>query len=194
MLWSTNPTKLISGILFAILLLTVNINSYGAKLWDGGVSTDWNDANNWQDDVLPDAQDIIIPDVSGASGNFPVLSAASSFTPKKIQVKAGATLTMNGTASVTVNGDLDIIGTLTCTAGTITMGTSGKKIKGAGSINLFNITINSSVQITHDGTATNINVAGDFTNNGTWVDGSGKITFNGSGNQNFDCGGDEFFH
>ena len=73
--------------------------------WDGSNSTAWNDAANWNVNLVPTSlDDIIIPDVSGASGNDPLISIDAECGAMDLQ--AGATLTINSGASLTLSGDL----------------------------------------------------------------------------------------
>ena len=65
---------------------------YGAE-WTGAVSTDWHNPANWlQNDIPTVFTEVVIPDVSGASGNFPVISANARV--RDITIDTGASINM----------------------------------------------------------------------------------------------------
>ena len=62
-----------------------------AYTWTGVTSTDWSDPTNWDVGVVPGfAGDVLIPDVSGASGNFPTTTVDIGVT--NLTVDANASL------------------------------------------------------------------------------------------------------
>ena len=104
--------------LFALILLTGLHVSYSqtecvscgltppqARNWEGDVSSDWNDANNWENNVLPanpldaviDADDYVNP---------PIISVASTFTPDDVLIRDGGVLTVQ--ADLTIEDDFAI--------------------------------------------------------------------------------------
>lgn len=89
--------------------------------WDGSESTDWNTAANWDLNFVPRASDdVIIPDVSGASGNSPVMAQAR--TENALTINNGAALNLGGnnltsTTNITCNGTLTATGTEVITVG-----------------------------------------------------------------------------
>jgi hypothetical protein len=83
--------------------------------WTGSSSVWWDTAGNWDNGVPGSGDDVIIPDVSGASGNFPVFSgSASNVLCRNLTINSGATLTLNGTSGKTlkVYGDIVVNGTI----------------------------------------------------------------------------------
>ncbi|WP_353485345.1 hypothetical protein, partial [Haliscomenobacter sp.] len=81
--------------------------------WTGALSTDWNTAGNWTSvsgtPSLPPKKGsitgdhVIIPNVSGGSGNFPVITIDSA-RARSITLQAGASLTINS------GGKLEVVG------------------------------------------------------------------------------------
>jgi len=70
-----------------------------AKNWEGDVSSDWNDPNNWQGNVFPGASN----DATINPANYthaPVISANSTHTFKKLTVSGGGVLTIQADLSV----------------------------------------------------------------------------------------------
>ena len=72
--------------------------------WTGAVSTDWHDPANWaQNDVPTVFTEVSIPDVSGSSGNFPVIS--SDVYVRDLEVQNGATIIVQNGAEVKVGAN-----------------------------------------------------------------------------------------
>jgi hypothetical protein len=87
--------------------------------WTGAISTDWNTPGNWNDEfgnpaaIVPDGTTIArINDVSGGSGNFPLISLADA-TCSDLIVKPNATLTFANNRALTANGSVTNGGTIT---------------------------------------------------------------------------------
>lgn len=79
--------------------------------WTGALSQDWNTAANWSPVVLPAlSTSVVIPDVSGVSGNFPVIAAGQSGNCNNLTIESGADLSVKSTASGT--GSLITSGTV----------------------------------------------------------------------------------
>ncbi|HEX8905726.1 MAG TPA: hypothetical protein VF771_12820, partial [Longimicrobiaceae bacterium] len=81
------------------------------KVWTGAVSSDWADAGNWKDGVVPDSTSTVAvpPDALLASHTGPVLSA--DVVVKHLRVGAGSTLGLNGHA-LRARGNVDAVGTI----------------------------------------------------------------------------------
>ena len=78
--------------------------------WTGNVSTEWNITGNW-DNGIPDLSiTAVIPDVSGASGNFPDITSG-------VNVEC-YDLTVNNSANIHNQGALTVNGVLTNLNGT----------------------------------------------------------------------------
>jgi len=74
--------------------------------WDGSTNTDWNTATNWIPEVVPTTtKNVIIPDVTDASNNFPVIGTTANCY--NLGINSGASLT------IASGGSLITIGTIT---------------------------------------------------------------------------------
>jgi Secretion system C-terminal sorting domain len=71
--------------------------------WTGTVSTDWFDAANWGNCGPPNCSTSAIL-YSGAL-NYPVIPAGPTATCKNLDIKAGATITLTGTAQMDICGN-----------------------------------------------------------------------------------------
>ncbi len=72
-------------------------------VWKGIISTDWATAGNWQKQQVPaNTDDVIIPDVSSESNNFPIITSAGETNNLSIQI--GANVQINPDFSLSVNG------------------------------------------------------------------------------------------
>ncbi len=112
-----------------------------ATNWIGGASTAWNTAANWSNGV-PDCTTLVtIPDVSGASGNFPQLGAGADANVGDIIIQSGANVSISTGFTVNVCGNWNNYGSATLGTGTVVFqGTNIQEITG---VNTFqNLTIN----------------------------------------------------
>lgn len=83
------------------------------KLWNGSVSTDWNNAGNWTPSGVPDADvDITIPPAPQATVQ-PVLSTSFAQTDGVLTILSGAHLTVSATGSFSNGLEINNSGTLT---------------------------------------------------------------------------------
>jgi len=74
-------------------------------VWRGTTDTDWAKATNWQKQQVPASSDnVIIPDVSLKSNNFPIIT--SSAETNNLTIQSGANLQINPDFSLTVNGTM----------------------------------------------------------------------------------------
>ncbi len=75
--------------------------------WTGTTSTAWATNTNWDGDILPTVVDgVIVPDVSGASNNFPVIASGVGAYCKNLTVDASASLTLNSGGSLITAGTI----------------------------------------------------------------------------------------
>ena len=109
-----------------------------ASTWNGSVSTDWFDDNNW-DIGTPDYKlDAIIP---AGVPNMPGITLASAEC-NNLQVDANASLWVGATSNIDIYSDWTNNGTFIADKGTVTLkGTSTNSINGANNQYLHNLTI-----------------------------------------------------
>jgi len=88
-----------------------------ANTWDGSTDSDWNVASNWSLGTVPLSHtQVVIPDVSSASGNDPVISTTGA-KAGTVTLYLNTTLTINPGADLTVasniqsKGDINILST-----------------------------------------------------------------------------------
>lgn len=77
----SRPTLLAASLLAAISSL------HAQSTWVGDTSNDWNNAANWSSDPAAPSGDFV---VNTSTGNYPVLTASSAFTPVDIFIGNGA--------------------------------------------------------------------------------------------------------
>ncbi len=104
------------------VVVTVRIPSAVNLTWTGAKGTDWNTTGNWSDTcaVPVDGSSITIPPSTVPPENNPVLALAD--------------LTLNNAAGLTLANNLTVNGTLTMTAGRISLGDHRLTIGPAGQI------------------------------------------------------------
>ncbi|HWB26289.1 MAG TPA: choice-of-anchor Q domain-containing protein, partial [Chitinophagaceae bacterium] len=116
----------------------------GALQWTGTTSTAWNTAANWSNGTVPVITDSVVIPSAGVT-NEPAIS--SNVSVGGITVQAGRTLTVTGTGTLNIAGDLTNSGAFDASAGGITfMGTAAQSITGNIAVN--NITINNPSGVT----------------------------------------------
>ncbi len=73
--------------------------------WTGAINTDWSNTDNWHRAQVPTLTDhVIIPDVSGESNRFPIISTAAE--TNQLYINMGANLQILPDFSLTVHGSL----------------------------------------------------------------------------------------
>lgn len=166
-----------------------------AGQWTGNVSSDWANADNWCDGVLPSSTTDVI--ITAGAGNMPAIS--SSVSCRNLTINSGATVTLNSAGTLNIAGTLANSGTF-INNGTVNFnGTSGQQTF-TGVTSFYNLTLNNTAglllpaAITVNNNLTisagtlnannfNIVVKGNWTNNaGTtaFTAGTGTVTFNGT--------------
>ncbi len=111
--------------------------------WNGSVSTDWNNANNWTPAMLPPSNsNVLIPSVTTGT---PVLTGNIDISG--LTVASGSSLDLSSYA-LTLIGNLSNSGTITASSGTLNMNsTSTQSISGTGTIASLTIFNNTGVTI-----------------------------------------------
>lgn len=197
-------------------VVVATVGSPNNLVWDGSTSTDWFTASNWDLDCVPACNSTVV--VPNTAPNMPIIATASTANCNSIDINAGATLTMNGTAALSVCGDYLNNGTLTAAA-TSTMlfgnGSVVQNIDGAntGTNKFGNLTVTKtggSVTLLEDidigGTFTTSNatslcntngkyirLTGHFLNNAggsTFSNVTGTLEFTGTSVQTYSAGND----
>ena len=176
-----------------------NIGTYTALngfTWKGFKSTEWTNVENWCGGVAPTASnDVFIPDAANTSFD-PTLSSASV---KSITIMSGGILNGGSGTTFNVAGNWSNSGTFTPATSTIKFnGTSDQtcdngssafyhytidKASGTLSLSENNLDVNGNLTITagtFDAANYNINVAGNWSNSGTFDAGTGTVTFDGT--------------
>lgn len=102
-----------------------------SNYWTGAVSTDWQNANNWSDGVLP-AVSLTCPTVTIPNTvNKPILANGTS-TITSLSIQASAALTVNNTGLLTIGGTITNAGTFNVSDGSLEFnGTTPQSISGA---------------------------------------------------------------
>ncbi len=74
--------------------------------WSGAVSSDWNNVGNWDNGVPSNSFSAIVPDVSGGSNRYPVLTSGADGSARDLTVFSPATFTLGSAKNLTVLGGL----------------------------------------------------------------------------------------
>jgi hypothetical protein len=174
------------------------VSSTSTGQWTGNVSTDWANANNWCDGILPSSTTDVI--ITASASNMPAIG--SSVSCRNLTVNTGATVTLSGAGTLNIAGTLANSGIFT-NSGTVNFnGTSGQQTF-SGVSSFYNITLNNTAGLLlpaaitvnnnltiSSGTlnANNFNIAvkGNWTNNvatTAFTAGTATVTFNGTAAQ-----------
>ncbi len=146
--------------------------------WTGTTSTDWNTASNWSSGTVPVSTDyVVIPAVS----NLPIISSLTTASCTNITINSSASLTVDGILQI--GGTISNSGTFTASSGTITLnGSSAQTIPAStfSSNTIQNLIINNSSGVTLGGILT---VTGTITpTSGTLTTGGNLVLASSSGN------------
>jgi len=100
--------------------------------WTGAVNTDWNNTGNWTPNFLPDnLTNVTIPDVSGASGNFPSINAGINGLSHDLTIEANANVNIATGFTLSIAGNLINNGAASFGVGTtLFSGTANQNIDG----------------------------------------------------------------
>jgi hypothetical protein len=117
--------------------VVVTIIPGGPLTWDGSVSTDWNDANNWTPAQVPTAgNDIIVPDMP----NDPLLSIGAMGACKNVDISSGATVGIAGGFTIDVKGNWTGVNNTVSGAGKLIFsGTTAQSIAGGATISKLQV-------------------------------------------------------
>jgi len=93
-----------------------------ARVWTGGVDSDWTNPSNWSGEAVPVAENVVIP---MTSANYPAITGI--VTTDALAINPSANLTVNAEGALTVTGELAVNGDLTVNS---TLASSGSLIVG----------------------------------------------------------------
>ncbi|PLX21191.1 MAG: hypothetical protein C0599_08190, partial [Salinivirgaceae bacterium] len=150
--------------------------SVGDRIWDGSTSSDWTVADNWSCGDEPTSSDVII--IPGAATTMPEIAASAECGG--LTIESGATITLQGTNNFDIYGNWENSGSFTANDGLVNI-KENATLSGTTELTLNDLTIDNGVTLTS--TSDNLNITGDFTNNGNFTHNSGTITFNGTTTQ-----------
>ncbi len=167
-------TNTITDAICGVVTATSSVTILGLGNWLGVISTDWLDANNWICATIPTSTiDVNIP----AGAPFMPLINAPGTVCRSININAGASLTISGTNNLDIYGNWINNNSFICDSGTISFN-STDTIKGTAVTAFHNIIIVPSATLYIQ--SANVQVSGDWINNGTLSPSSGIITLNGN--------------
>lgn len=84
---------------------TVTVTVEDNFIWNGSVSQDWHDANNWSCNQIPDLnRNVTIP----LTANQPIVSSTTMALAKSLTVQADAILTINTARNIQVTGAIAV--------------------------------------------------------------------------------------
>ena len=146
----------------------INVTVTAAGTWLGGTSTTWATSGNWCGGVPTSTTNVVIP--TGATF-YPVITTGTGIA-KNLTIQTSATLTVNGGA-LQIGGALSNSGTFTATSGSIEMnGSSAQTIPANtfASNTIQNLKINNSA---------GVSLSGSLKVTGTYTPTSGTLTTGG---------------
>ncbi len=141
--------------------------------WTGTISTDWFTVGNWgcASSIPTSTTNVVIPDVSGASGNFPEITVIGGLTGecRDININSNALITVFNGAQLDVYGDFVNAGSANIGAGKVKFtGSAAQTLNGSSTFGILELD-NSSGLTNIGGTQTILNslelVTGQFATN-----------------------------
>ena len=163
---ATNASYTITGVTNAhIGSYTVEVRNIAGSVlsepaflgnqWTGAIDTDWNKTGNWFCGLIPNTGlNANIPKV--ASNNYPVLNVLAANSCKDLNIAEGASVTISGSGSLDIAGNINKTGTLNAVDGTVRLvGTTGAQTIPANTFAtnyIKNLTINNASGATLSGT------------------------------------------
>ena len=112
----------------------------GSTTWLGNGTTDWYTPTNWSAGVPSISVDAVVPT---ATSPYPVIAAGNAAT-LGLSIGSGASLTLGG-GTLDVRGNVNNNGTISATAGTVTLSGTNTQVLGgsvSGSTQLWSLSVN----------------------------------------------------
>jgi len=157
-----------------IVTATSNVVITRLGTWLGIISTDWFDPNNWGCTTVPTKLiDLTIP---GGVTYMPVIAAAGAEC-KNLVIDPGASLTITGVENLDVWGDWTNNNAFIGGSGSVSFQATGTI--GGLAVTTFNHLVIAPAGIVTAGIS-NIDLTGDWTNNGTFNAGTSAVSFEGT--------------
>jgi hypothetical protein len=164
----------------------ITVNPRGS--WTGLVNSDWFNNNNWSCPGIPTStSDVVIP---ASASHMPVITGTGAVC-RGMTIQSGASLDL-GSQNLDVYGDWTNNNVLTATnLSTVTF--KGTTTVGGSSVSSFgNVIIDPSASLTAP--SGNMDITGSWTDNGTFVNNSGTLIFNGASTQTINTSAVETFN
>ena len=175
---SSLPSSLITrrlqiGLIFLLFLLGSVATQAQTTNWTGATNSNWNTPGNWDNGVPTPTLNAVI---SSTATNQPILSTTA--TAKSVEVRTGASLSINSAGSLTINGSKLVSGNTIALFNSGTVNNSGQVTIGnlltadVGKYGIFNQGTftngtGGSIQIDRSTETGLYNEAGSFTNSAT---------------------------
>jgi len=116
---------------------------YNGKFWTGAVSIDWKNDNNWSPPGVPTEVDSAI--IPHDAVRQPTILAGTAAEAGFLDVRAGATLTMTSTSTLSLYGNMNIYGSFVHGNGTVKfMGSSETNYYSDKRITFYNLVMQNS--------------------------------------------------
>lgn len=160
----------------ACVYYTVVVNAAGTWL---GYNSNWFDAQNWCGTVPTSSTDVIIPTTLETNRVYPIINANSAVC-KSLTIQTGASVNMGGAYTFDMYGNWVNNGTFTPATSTVTFKANGT-VSGTATTTFHHLTIDTDKTLT--GSSATMNIAGNWTNNGSFTNNSGTVVFNGTSMQ-----------
>ncbi len=152
--------------------------------WTGNVSSDWSNASNWCDGLIPTTTTNVT--ITAGVAHMPVINSAASV--HNINIAPGATLTTQSAGTLNISGLLTNKGSMNNSGTTVFNGTSGQQTY-SGVRTFYHLTINNIVglQLPDSVQTANVTIQSgtlsanekDMTITGNWINNSGTGAFDG---------------
>ena len=106
--------------------------------WTGTTNTDWGTATNWSKGFVPTSSNTDSVVIANISGKQPIINSTVSIA--SMSIATGATLSVQGTNSLSISGNLNNSGTLSGTSSTIAFTGAAQTITSS-ALTFFNLTL-----------------------------------------------------